>query len=40
VLVSAVCLGIVIYVVLNLLFNHEDIRAMKDVLTKDGRHKR
>lgn len=40
VLVSAVCLGIVIYIVLNLLFNHEDIRGLKDVLTKDGRHQK
>ena len=37
VLLSAVSLGIVITIVVNLLFNHEDLRSFKDILSKDGK---
>ncbi len=37
VLLSAVSLGIVIYVLINLLFNHEDIRSLKNILSKGDR---
>jgi putative peptidoglycan lipid II flippase len=35
VLAAAVSLGIVIYVVLNLLFSHEDMKSLKNVFSRD-----
>ena len=35
VLCAAVSLGILVYLVLSLLFNHEDIRSLKEVLTRE-----
>ena len=32
---AAVCIGIVVYLVLNLLFSHEDVRSLKDVLSRE-----
>ena len=35
ILAAAVSLGIVIYVVLNLLFSHEDMKSLKNVFSRD-----
>jgi len=39
VLFAAVCLGIVIYILINLLFNHQDIRDLRNVMAKEKKHK-
>jgi putative peptidoglycan lipid II flippase len=35
ILAAAVSLGIVVYLVLNLLFSHEDLKSLKDVFSKE-----
>ncbi|MCK4264565.1 MAG: polysaccharide biosynthesis C-terminal domain-containing protein, partial [Candidatus Aminicenantes bacterium] len=35
VLFAAIALGIFVYVILNLLFNHEDLRGLKDIFSKE-----
>jgi putative peptidoglycan lipid II flippase len=35
ILAAAISIGIVVYLVLNLLFRHEDLRSLKDVFSKD-----
>jgi putative peptidoglycan lipid II flippase len=35
ILAAAVSIGIVIYVVLNLLFSHEDMKGLKNVFSRD-----
>ena len=35
-LAAAVCIGIVVYVLLNLLINHEDLKSLKDVFSRDN----
>jgi putative peptidoglycan lipid II flippase len=35
ILAAAVSIGIVVYLVLNLLFSHEDLKSLKDVFSKD-----
>ena len=35
VLFAAIAFGIFVYVILNLLFNHEDLRGLKDIFSKE-----
>lgn len=35
ILLAAIAIGILVYVVMNLLFNHEDLRSMKDMFSRE-----
>jgi hypothetical protein len=34
-LAAAVCIGIVAYLVLNLLFGHDDLKSLKSIFSRD-----
>ncbi len=40
VLFAGISIGILVYVLLNILFNHDDLRGIKDIFSREGIRKR